>query len=220
VAISISTNLPARQTKRCMTSRFGDALRFAEEVHAYQWQAATDVPFVAHVLAVAGLVLDVEGDEDEAIAGLLHAAAQDQGGATQICRIHDVFGDRVATIVEALTESLVAPAHTKMPWMECKRSYLAHLRTVMDRSAYLVLAADTLHTLRVMHAAYGAAGERYWQRFNSGKPGQTWYYEELLELLAGSPADKRRAGLVVASAEMLDRIKNQTAGYMSTPTFA
>jgi (p)ppGpp synthase/HD superfamily hydrolase len=165
-------------------------------------------------------VLDADGDEDEAIAGLLHAGAQDQGGATTICRIHDVFGDRVATIVEALTEELVAPSNTRMSWMDCKRSYLAHLRSVMDRSAYLVLAADTLHTLRVIRANYETSGERYWQRFNSGKAGQSWFYEELLELLAGSPADKRRVPLVTGGMEILERIKNQPVGHMTTPNFA
>jgi (p)ppGpp synthase/HD superfamily hydrolase len=83
-----------------LSSRFEEALTFAAQLHATQCRKGTAIPYLAHLLAVASLVLTHDGNEDEAIAALLHDAIEDQGGSQTRTIIHQRFGERVTAIVE------------------------------------------------------------------------------------------------------------------------
>jgi (p)ppGpp synthase/HD superfamily hydrolase len=113
------------------------ALEFSTQLHAGQTRKGTAIPYVAHLLAVASLVLTHGGNEDEAIAALLHDAVEDQGGK------RDRFGKNVASIVDDCSDTDVEP---KPPWKERKERYLAHLGSASP-SAKLVAAADKLDNL-------------------------------------------------------------------------
>jgi endonuclease/exonuclease/phosphatase family metal-dependent hydrolase len=157
-----------------------DALQFAAALLATQERKGSGVPYVAHLLGVTSLVLEYGGDEEQAIAALLHDAVEDQGGQPTLDEIRRRYGQRVATIVEACTDADVIP---KPPWQERKEKYLAHLATA-DSSARLVAAADKLYNLRTIVADYRAEGDAIWPRFTTGKPGTTWYYRAVLDVLA------------------------------------
>ena len=129
------------------------------------------LPYIAHLLAVAALVLEHGGDEDEAIAALLHDAIEDQGGHAARRQIAERFGPRVAAIVEGATETDLQP---KPPWRERKEEHLARLHEA-DRSVQLVVAADKLHNARSLIADYGRLGEALWSHFRGGKAGTLWY---------------------------------------------
>ncbi|PJB60459.1 MAG: phosphohydrolase, partial [Armatimonadetes bacterium CG_4_9_14_3_um_filter_66_14] len=85
----------------------------------------TDIPYVAHLLAVCSTVLEKGGTEDQAIAALLHDGIEDQGGAPTREVIRGRFGDRVVEIVDGCTD---AEGEPKPPWRQRKEAYLAHLR--------------------------------------------------------------------------------------------
>ena len=102
-----------------LTQRFDAAVRYAREVHATQTRKGTNAPYLAHLLGVASIVLDDGGNEDEAIAALLHDAAEDQGGRARLEDIRSRFGNAVAKIVEDCTDSWDTP---KKPWAERKRA--------------------------------------------------------------------------------------------------
>ena len=91
---------------------------------ATQRRKGTAIPYVSHLLAVASLTLEHGGDEDQAIAALLHDAAEDQGGQARLDDIAARFGPAVANIVADCTDSWVEP---KPPWRERKEAYLAAL---------------------------------------------------------------------------------------------
>lgn len=107
-----------------LTSRFDDALQLASELHRKQKRKGSPVPYISHLLIVAGTVLDDGGTEDEAIAALLHDAVEDQGGKAVAERIRERFGDRVAEVVLACSDADTMP---KPPWRERKDAYIAHL---------------------------------------------------------------------------------------------
>ena len=119
-----------------LSKRFADALVYATRVHRDQTRRGR--PYVAHLLSVAGLVLDDGGSEDEAIAALLHDAAEDQGGYRRLCEIRARYGDEVATIVDSCTDSYEEP---KPAWRTRKEHYLAHLAD-SSPSALRVSIAD------------------------------------------------------------------------------
>jgi (p)ppGpp synthase/HD superfamily hydrolase len=157
--------------------RFERALLFATRKHSGQTRKGTAVPYVAHLLSVAGLVLEVGGDEDLAIAALLHDVVEDCGGAPMLQEIRRRFGKRVAHVVEGCTDTYLDP---KPPWRQRKEGYLKHLRTA-DADVRLVSAADKLHNARSVLADYREIGESVWERFQGKRDGTLWYYRALLD---------------------------------------
>jgi len=157
--------------------RFERALVFATRKHAGQERKGTPVPYVSHLLGVAGLVLEAGGDEDLAIAALLHDVAEDCGGVPMLNQVRRRFGKRVAHIVEGCSDAFTTP---KPPWRERKEPYIRHLRTA-DADTRLVSAADKLHNVRSIVADYRALGEQIWERFQGKRDGTLWYYRALLD---------------------------------------
>ncbi|MEZ5102526.1 MAG: HD domain-containing protein [Thermoleophilia bacterium] len=161
------------------------ALAFALEAHGEQVRKGTDVPYVSHLLAVAGLVLEDGGGEEDAIAALLHDAVEDAGGQATLARIRREFGEGVARVVEACSDADVLP---KPPWRGRKEAYLARLETAPDEVLRVSLA-DKLHNARSIVADRRALGEAIWDRFNAPRADQLWYYRALADVFA-----RRRPG--------------------------
>jgi len=162
-----------------LTERFEEALVLAAQFHARQVRKGTTIPYISHLLAVTSLVLEHGGNEDEAIAALLHDAVEDQGGAAAREKIRRLFGDTVVAIVDGCSDTDEMP---KPPWRERKERYIAHLRTASP-SVRLVSAADKLHNVRSILADYRISGEALWRRFNGGKAGTLWYYRSVTDTL-------------------------------------
>jgi GTP pyrophosphokinase len=157
--------------------RFLRAFDFAAEKHADQTRKASTTPYLAHLMGVASLVLEFGGDEDMAIAALLHDVVEDCGGAPMLKEVQRRFGNRVAKIVDGCTDSDSDP---KPPWRERKETYLRHLKTA-DAETRLVSAADKLNNVRSILSDYREVGESIWLRFNGGREGTLWYYRALLQ---------------------------------------
>lgn len=159
--------------------KFHEALTYAAELHGSQTRKASDVPYVGHLLSVAGLVIEADGTETEAIAALLHDAAEDQGGDATLTQIEERFGAEVAAIVEECSDTVVTP---KPPWRERKESYIAHLDKASD-STIRVSMADKLDNARAILRDLRRFGPTVWQRFNTDDPHEhLWYYRSLLEV--------------------------------------
>ena len=178
--------------------RFAAGVAEAVRLHAHQARKGNGVPYISHLLAVAGLVLENGGDEDQAIAALLHDGPEDQGGAATLALIRERFGDRVADIVEACSDTFEMP---KPPWLDRKHSYIAHLDQV-DDDVRLVALADKVHNARTIVADLHAHGAVTLDRFNGGREGTLWYYETLGERLTELAPGTLARELVELAAEM------------------
>jgi len=128
-------------------------------------------------MAVSALVLESGGNEDMAIAALLHDAVEDQGGEPTLMTIRRIFGDQVADLVSECSETIAQP---KPPWLERKKGYLAHLKTVSE-AALIISVADKLHNARSILADYRVHGDDLWKRFNASKADELWYFRELVQ---------------------------------------
>jgi (p)ppGpp synthase/HD superfamily hydrolase len=162
-----------------LTERFDRALLYATHVHGGQVRKGTSTPYVAHLLAVGATVLEYGGSEDMAIAGLLHDAVEDQGGEPRLDDIRNRFGDRVADIVRACSDSTSAN-EPKEDWRLRKRRYLEHLNTV-DEETLLVSLSDKIHNARsiLRDLRKPEIGETIWERFKPSKAETLWYYRAL-----------------------------------------
>ena len=178
-----------RQRRGFGSERFQDALRRATRWHATQPRKGTDIPYISHLLIVAGTALEHGGTEDEAIAALLHDAIEDQGGAAMREEIRRHFGDRVVAIVDGCTDSADTP---KPPWRKRKKAYLAHMATAAP-SVLLVSISDKLHNARAILADYRTLGEALWPRFNATKAEILWYYQGLVAAFRARADDVPRA---------------------------
>jgi GTP pyrophosphokinase len=172
--------MASEMLERPLSDRFTDALGLACELHRMQVRKATQIPYIAHLLAVASIALEHGATEDEAIAAVLHDAVEDQGGAATATRIRERFGANVADIVVACSDTDVVP---KPPWRERKEAYVAHARSAAP-SVRLVSASDKLHNARSILSDYRELGETVWSRFSGGRDGTLWYYRSLVEAFA------------------------------------
>ncbi len=155
--------------------RLQRAFRYAAEIHEGQTRKQTAVPYLSHLMAVASLVLEADGDEDLAIAALLHDVVEDCGGMPRLREIRQMFGARVAKVVEGCTDSFGEP---KPEWIERKKDYLREVKHA-DSETRLVSASDKLHNVRTILADYRQDGEDIWKRFSGKKEGTLWYYRAL-----------------------------------------
>ena len=162
-----------------LTSRFEQALLAATRLHARRARTGTQTPYVVHPLSAAALVLEGGGDEDEAIAALLHEAVGVEGSLTTLDDVRHGFGERVAGIVEACADS-AEPA--TVPWRERKERLLARLRQAPPE-ALRVSAANALHDARVFQADRRATGDAAWSRLGVTREDLGWYYRSLVGLL-------------------------------------
>jgi len=162
-----------------LSGRFHEALVYATELHADQRRKISGVPYVSHLLRVAGIAIGHGADEDEAIAALLHDAVEDQGGARVREEIRRRFGDRVVEIIDGCTDSDQQP---KPPWRDRKKAYLARLKRASP-SVRLVSGSDKLDNSRSVLISYRWLGESLWEKFAGGRDGLLWYYRSVVEIL-------------------------------------
>jgi hypothetical protein len=171
-----------------LTERFLAAVELAAGVHGCQRRTGTEIPYLAHLLVVTGLVLEDGGDEDEAIAAMLHDAVEDGGGRPLLEQIEARFGDRVAVIVEACSDTVDLDEVER--WIERKRRYLEHLPSVIDDAILRVALADKVHNARSIVRDYREEGHALWERFTQKTAReQLWYYGGLLAFF-----EERRPG--------------------------
>jgi (p)ppGpp synthase/HD superfamily hydrolase len=164
---------------RLYSTRLDQALAYAASLHSTQVRKSTKIPYLSHLLAVCALVFEDGGDEDVAIAGLLHDAVEDQGGAATLTDIGLVFGSRVADCVASCTDSWELP---KPPWRERKTAFLRRLMEA-SHDALTVTAADKLHNVRSTLEDHRSLGSQVWERFNAGPDDYFWYHREVLAIL-------------------------------------
>ncbi len=197
------TQRPPSTQRVKLGSRFLRAFEFAAEKHKKQTRKASSIPYIAHLMGVTSLVLEAGGDEDLAIAALLHDVVEDCGGAPMLKEVRRRFGRRVAKVVDGCTD---ADTYPKPPWRERKEKYIRHLKTA-DADTRLVSAADKLNNVRSILSDYREIGESIWSRFNGGREGTLWYYRTLRDEFLRHPENRitRDFDLAVRELEELTR---------------
>ena len=164
--------------KPILTRRFVDALGYAAQLHARQVRKRAGRPYIGHLLGVTSIVIEYGGDEEMAIAALLHDAVEDQGGLPRLREIRRKFGEQVARIVDGCTDSYTEP---KPPWRSRKLAYIQRVAAepadvrLVSTADKLSNARETLHELR-LH------GDSVFEKFEGKKEGTLWYYRALVKV--------------------------------------
>ncbi len=177
-----------------LSPKFTEALLYAGELHGRQRRKGSGIPFMAHLLGVASIVLEDGGDEEEGIAALLHDAIEDhpRDGKTER-EILEFFGDRVHRIVLGCTDTDPKGVKRGTSWEARKQKFIDHLRHEADRDTLRVATADKLYNARSIINDMRLVGEEVWNRFSVPKDKTMWYYREVtMALKAGLPRSPRR----------------------------
>jgi len=168
-----------------LTETYKNALDYALHAHAGQTRKGGDIPYFSHLIGVSCLVMEYDGNQDQAIAALLHDLIEDCGIEHQPI-IQEKFGDAVVQMVMDCTDSVTFP---KPAWKVRKENYIESLDNKADASL-LVSCCDKIHNARAIDRDYADLGDKLWSRFNADKSGVEWYYRSLTEkfLNRGIPA--------------------------------
>ena len=210
-----------RVLTRPLSDKFNDALVYAARLHRDQPRKGQDIPYVGHLLGVGSLVLESGGDEEMAIAGLLHDAVEDQGGQPRLEEIRKLFGGKVARIVHGCTDSDEIDPDRKAPWCERKEKYIAHVEHKADAEVRLVSAADKVHNARAILSDHYVLGDAVFERFSGKKQGTLWYYRALVEAFEAAeardhhPADAPAHGrkrLLEELSRVVDELERRAGG--------
>lgn len=174
------------------SARITEAVALAITLHGEQTRKATGIPYLSHLLGVAGLVMEHGGDEEQTIAALLHDAIEDAGAHVEGL-IREQFGERVVRIVLACTDGVPDAQGEKCDWQSRKQHYLAHLADA-PAEVLQVSGCDKLHNARAIVSDLHTHGPAMFSRFKAGQVGTLWYYEQLAGVfqsqLPGSLADE------------------------------
>jgi (p)ppGpp synthase/HD superfamily hydrolase len=193
-----------------LTPAFVRAVEYAMEKHGKQTRKGSDIPYLGHLLSVAGLVIDADGSQTQAIAALLHDAAEDQGGEATLVEIREKFGTEVEEIVRDCSDTFQTP---KPPWRQRKENYIRHLPDASDE-VLLVSLADKLHNARALLRDFRDVGGELWERFNVKDPREhLWYYQELLKVYRDRGSHK---GMVEELSDAINALTD-AVGVSSTP---
>jgi (p)ppGpp synthase/HD superfamily hydrolase len=163
--------------ERLLSPAFSEAVNWALDLHANHLRKGTRIPYVSHLMAVTANVLEAGGTETEATAAILHDAVEDT--AATVDDVRERFGDEVAAIVDGCTDADVIP---KPPWKARKLAYINHLKDAPE-SVLIVSMADKCHNANAILGDYRDIGDELWNRFNGGREGTLWYYEELAKVI-------------------------------------
>lgn len=172
--------------------RLSAAFEYARAAHGAQTRKGTEIPYISHLMSVSALVMENGGDEDQAIAGLLHDVVEDCGGSHEGV-IRARFGARVAKIVMDLTDGVPDAEGRKEPWRLRKERFLARHET-MDADSLLVSICDKLHNARTIGTDL-RAGHDVFARFSRdvGREGVLWYHGELVRIFRARLGERHPA---------------------------
>jgi len=176
-----------------LSARFTEAIEYARQHHT-EFRKGTAIPYMAHLLGVAALVMGEAGGrvrvtEDMVIAALLHDVVEDHGGMTRLQEVEQRFGVNVARMVKGLSDSFAESQQPKDEWKKRKSEYIERLRSEPD-DVLLISAADKLYNARAILDDFKEIGEAIWERFKRGADQQLWYFDELLAIYLSRPPNR------------------------------
>jgi (p)ppGpp synthase/HD superfamily hydrolase len=151
-----------------------DAIEYAARAHREHYRKGTRIPYIAHLISVAKILIEYDCTEEVIVAGILHDTVEDTSVTLE--DIHRSFAEKVADLVEAASEPDKSDT-----WENRKRHTIEYLKTApMD--VLLLACADKWDNIRSIREDYERVGESVWKRFRRAKDSQEWYYSALAEI--------------------------------------
>ena len=195
-----------RPAEPLYSNRVDEALALVAEAFRRKPRKSTRIPYLTHLLQAAVWVAEHDGNEDQFIAALLHDYLEDIPEA-DVEELRRRFGDRVTELVEAMSDST---GHPKQPWEKRKRVHLAKLRQ-QSAEVKLVAVCDKLHNGKSILRDLRNQGDVVWDRFNSSREQNLWYYGALIEALGHGWSHPLLDELREVVAQLVDEVASASS---------
>lgn len=145
----------------------------------HQDQKKMGHPIMSHVLDVVSLILHFDGDEDTAIAGMLHDT-NERAPKPILGEIKRKFNSNVAEIVRVCSDA------TDVSWRDQKQMRIDVIPSV-EKSALLVMSCEVLSNINRLlfrlHAAKNKGQVLSYLEMKGGIDGKLWYYRAFCDAL-------------------------------------
>lgn len=159
------------------------AIRFAVDAHAGTERRGKGFPYVIHVLEAMSIVATMTSDPELLAAAALHDTVEDTD--VTLDRIREVFGARVASLVETETDIQLSEDGRQKSWRERKQAAIDRLAAT-SREAKMVALGDKLSNMRAIARDYRVKGDALWHIFHApgGRADHAWHYRGLASSLS------------------------------------
>jgi len=155
------------------------AFEFAYNSHKGSTRKSTNIPYIAHPLDVATILMKNQTADDIIIAGMLHDVVEDEG--VKLTKIEELFGKNIKNLVKGVSEpEELRVGDKKKTWKKRKQHTIDRIKTA-EKNIKLLSCADKLSNIQDMINDFERLGEGFWKRFNAPKKDQKWYYESLCD---------------------------------------
>jgi (p)ppGpp synthase/HD superfamily hydrolase len=180
------------------------AIGFASREHEGQYRKSVGVPYIAHPMGVATILLQMGCRQEVVAAALLHDTVEDTDVTIQ--EICERFGQEVADIVAGCTEL----PQKYFNWEERKLDMIGKLRNA-SLEVKLVAAADKYHNLRHISKSKKKCGSAVWKQFGRGPERQAWYYRTIYNsILENLPECGAKYPVFTQLAAVIEELFNET----------
>lgn len=165
------------------TALVDKAIKFAVDAHANTERRGKGFPYVIHVLESMEIVATITNDPELLAAAALHDTVEDTDVTVDVIRRE--FGDRIASLVQAESDEMVAGVSEEDSWRGRKQAAINRLASA-SHDAKIVAMGDKLSNMRAIARDYHRDGDKLWSLFHApgGKADHAWHYHGLAESLS------------------------------------
>lgn len=165
------------------TALVDKAIKFAVDAHANTERRGKGFPYVIHVLEAMEIVATITNDPELLAAAALHDTVEDTDVTVEVIRRE--FGDRIASLVQAESDEMVAGVSEEDSWRGRKQAAINRLASA-SHDAKIVAMGDKLSNMRAIARDYHRDGDKLWSLFHApgGKADHAWHYHGLAESLS------------------------------------
>lgn len=157
------------------------AYAYAARAHRGQYRKGTRIPYLTHIITTVSYVMELTDEIEVLQAAILHDTVEDTDVTLDDLRA--VFGERVASLVEAETENKRHGIPASETWEIRKREAVEHLKN-RGTDVKMIVLADKTANLESVVKEWLHVGDEVWKKFNqTDQKKQQWYFNAIREQL-------------------------------------
>ena len=157
--------------------KYKKAIDFSYSFYQSKFRKGLKIPYFTYLSSVSNLIIENNGNTDEAIAGLLHDLFEFDDKKKKTNIIKNRFGIKVLNIIKQCSNQEKLNFENE-DWVLSKKKFLETMNK-KSQSSLLVSICDKLHSLNCIISDYNKIGNKLWKNFNHTKEEKLWYYKNL-----------------------------------------
>jgi hypothetical protein len=163
--------------KKLDLTRYKKAIDFSYHYYNEKYRKGIKLPYFNYLSTVSNLIIENNGNTDEAIGGLLHDFFEFESVSKKSSLIKKKFGVKVLNIIKQCSDRENI-AENKDIWLEKKKKFMDSINR-KSQSSLLVCICDKLHSINCIINDYNKIGKKLWKNYQQSPDEIIWYYRNL-----------------------------------------